>query len=43
MLQKMLPQQWEPREPAVLVSGHVNDSLGHLEVRLTWTVRGKKN
>ena len=43
LLQKLLPQWWDPREPAVLVSGHVNDSLGHLEVRLTWTVRGKKN
>jgi eukaryotic-like serine/threonine-protein kinase len=41
LLQKMLPQRRDPREPAVLVSGHVNDSLGHLEVRLTWTVRGK--
>ncbi len=43
LLQKLLPQRWDLREPAVLVSGHVNDSLGHLEVRLTWTVRGKKN
>jgi serine/threonine protein kinase/tetratricopeptide (TPR) repeat protein len=43
LLQKLLPQRWDPRDPAVLVSGHVNDSLGHLEVRLTWTVRGKKN
>jgi eukaryotic-like serine/threonine-protein kinase len=42
LLQKLLPQ-WDPHEPAVLVSGHVNDSLGHLEVRLTWTVRGKKS
>ena len=40
-IQKMLPQKWETQEPAVRVSGHVNDSLGHLEVRLTWTVRGK--
>ncbi|HTY62163.1 MAG TPA: protein kinase [Acidobacteriota bacterium] len=40
--QKVLPQQWDAREPAVLVTGHVNDTLGHLEVRLTWTVRGKK-
>ena len=43
LLQKLLLQRWDPHEPAVLVSGHVNDSLGHLEVRLTWTVRGKKN
>ena len=43
LLQKLLPQRWDPHEPAVLVSGHVNDSLGHLEVRLTWTVRGRKN
>ena len=43
LLQKLLPRRWEPREPAVVVSGHVNDSLGHLEVGLTWTVRGKKS
>jgi serine/threonine protein kinase/tetratricopeptide (TPR) repeat protein len=43
LLQKLLPQRGGPHEPAVLVSGHVNDSLGHLEVRLTLTVRGKKN
>ena len=41
-LQRMMPQRWDTRGPAVLVSGHVNDMLGHLEVRLTWTVRGKK-
>ena len=43
LLQKLLPQRWDLREPAVLVSGHVNDSLGHLEVGLTWIVRGKIN
>ena len=42
LLQKLLPQRWDLREPAVLVSGHVNDSLGHLEVRLTWISPGQE-
>jgi serine/threonine protein kinase/Tfp pilus assembly protein PilF len=43
LLQKILPWHWELREPAVLVSGHVSDSLGLLEVRLDCVVRGKKD
>jgi tetratricopeptide (TPR) repeat protein/tRNA A-37 threonylcarbamoyl transferase component Bud32 len=41
-LARMFPWQWEIREPAVLVSGRVNDSLGVLEVSLDCVVRGKK-
>lgn len=36
-----LPQR-EIREPAVLVSGQVIDSLGRLEVKLSYVVRGRK-
>jgi serine/threonine protein kinase/tetratricopeptide (TPR) repeat protein len=41
--QKMIPVQWEMREPAMLVSGQVTDSLGQLEVKLDCAVRGKRN
>jgi serine/threonine protein kinase/tetratricopeptide (TPR) repeat protein len=35
---------WESiREPAVLVSGHVSDSQGQLEVRLDFAARGNEN
>lgn len=42
LLQKFIPAKWEMRQPAVLVSGQVNDSLGQIEVKLDCVVRGKK-
>ncbi len=42
LLQRLFPRKWEMRDPAVLVSGEVEDSLGHLEMRIQWTVRGRK-
>lgn len=42
-LQNLIPPQWEMREPALLVSGQVNDSVGHLEVKLEWVARGKRS
>jgi eukaryotic-like serine/threonine-protein kinase len=41
--QRIIPPQWNMRAPAILVSGQVNDSLGQLEVKLDWVVRGKKS
>ena len=41
-LRKLLRLQWETDKPAVLLSGNVNDSLGHLEVQLRWMVRGSE-
>ncbi len=41
--QSIIPVQWEMREPAMLVSGLVTDSLGHLEVKLDCVFRGKRN
>ncbi len=41
--QWIIPAQWEMREPAMLVSGQVTDSLGQLEVKLDCVVRGKRN
>jgi serine/threonine protein kinase/tetratricopeptide (TPR) repeat protein len=43
LLQRILPWQPEMRDPAVLVSGQVNDSLGLLEVKLDCVVRGKRD
>jgi len=43
LLAKLIPWQREIREPAVLVSGQVSDSLGVLEVSLDCIVRGKKD
>lgn len=43
LLYRIMPGQWERKEPAMLISGQVNDSLGHLEIRLSYSVRGKKN
>jgi serine/threonine protein kinase/tetratricopeptide (TPR) repeat protein len=40
-LQRIIPKRWKVREPALIVSGQVSDSLGQLEVRLDCTVRGK--
>jgi len=42
-LRRLLPFQWEVREPALLVSGQVNDSLGQLEVRLDCVARGNRS
>jgi eukaryotic-like serine/threonine-protein kinase len=40
--QKIIPWQWgEMHEPAIRISGQINDSLGLLEVKLTCIVRGK--
>jgi len=41
--QSLLPGKWEMREPALVVSGHVNDSVGQLEVKLECVVRGNKS
>jgi serine/threonine protein kinase/tetratricopeptide (TPR) repeat protein len=41
-LQHLIPQKWKTREPALVISGQVSDSLGQLEVRLDCIVRGKK-
>jgi serine/threonine protein kinase/tetratricopeptide (TPR) repeat protein len=41
--QRIYARLWEMREPAVIVSGQVNDSLGLLEVKLDYVVRGKKD
>jgi eukaryotic-like serine/threonine-protein kinase len=41
-LQKLSPLHWETKEPAMLISGQVSDSLGQLEVKLDCVVRGKK-
>jgi eukaryotic-like serine/threonine-protein kinase len=38
----LLPLQREMLEPALLVSGQVNDSLGQLEIRLDCVARGKR-
>ncbi len=43
LLQRIAPWQWEMKEPAVLISGQVSDSLGLLEIKLDCAVRGKKN
>ncbi len=43
LLARLIPWQWEIREPAVLVSGHVSDSLGALEISLDCVVRGRKD
>ncbi|MBN1570939.1 MAG: protein kinase [Acidobacteria bacterium] len=43
LLMKILPAKWYKMEPAMLLSGQVNDSLGQLEIRLTCVTRGKKN
>jgi serine/threonine protein kinase/tetratricopeptide (TPR) repeat protein len=42
-LQRFFPLRLEMREPSLLVSGQVNDSLGQLEVRLDCVIRGKKD
>jgi tetratricopeptide (TPR) repeat protein len=41
--QRIFPIEREVHEPAVRVSGQVNDSLGRLEVTLDCLVRGKKD
>jgi tetratricopeptide (TPR) repeat protein/predicted Ser/Thr protein kinase len=41
-LQRMASWPRELREPAVMVSGQVSDSLGLLEIKMDCTVRGKK-
>jgi serine/threonine protein kinase/Tfp pilus assembly protein PilF len=41
LLGRIMPQQWDRKEPALLLSGQVNDSLGQLEVKLTYSIRGK--
>ncbi len=43
LLQRLIPLRWEMREPALLVSGQVNDSLGPLEIKLVCLVRGKRS
>jgi serine/threonine protein kinase/tetratricopeptide (TPR) repeat protein len=43
LLQRFIPQKWEMREPALVISGQVRESLGQLEVRLDCIVRGKKD
>jgi serine/threonine protein kinase/tetratricopeptide (TPR) repeat protein len=43
LLQRIIPWRWEIRDPAVLVSGQVSDSLGLLEIRLNYVVRGKRD
>ncbi len=40
--QRLFPWHSEKPEPAIRISGRVNDSLGRLEVDLTCTVRGKR-
>jgi serine/threonine protein kinase/tetratricopeptide (TPR) repeat protein len=42
-MNKIVLWQWDRKEPAMLLSGQVNDSLGLLEVKLTYVNRGKKN
>jgi serine/threonine protein kinase/Tfp pilus assembly protein PilF len=43
IFQKIIPWRWgETHEPAIRISGQINDSLGLVEVRLTCVVRGKK-
>jgi serine/threonine protein kinase/tetratricopeptide (TPR) repeat protein len=42
IFQKLIPWKWgEMHEPAIRISGQINDSLGLLEVKLTCVVRGK--
>jgi eukaryotic-like serine/threonine-protein kinase len=41
-MQRLLPWQRDMREPVVRISGQVNDSLGSLEVKLDYAVRGKQ-
>jgi len=41
-LQSILPLHREMHEPALLLSGQVNNSLGQLEIRLDCVVRGKR-
>jgi tetratricopeptide (TPR) repeat protein len=43
LIQRLIPLKWEMREPAMLVSGQVNDSLGQIEVKLDCVVRAKRN
>ncbi len=40
-LQNLLPAQWDRKEPAMPLAGQVTDSLGQLEVRLKYSIRGK--
>jgi serine/threonine protein kinase/tetratricopeptide (TPR) repeat protein len=40
---RLIPAKWEMQEPALLISGQVNDSLGQLEVQLDCVVRGQKD
>jgi eukaryotic-like serine/threonine-protein kinase len=42
LLQRFSPLRWETKEPAMLISGQVTDSLGQLEVKLDCVVQGKK-
>ncbi|MBN1569633.1 MAG: protein kinase [Acidobacteria bacterium] len=41
--QRIIPRQRRMLEPAVVLSGQVSDSLGHLEIRLDGKVRGKRH
>jgi tetratricopeptide (TPR) repeat protein len=44
IFQKIFSWQWgEMHEPAIRISGQINDSLGLLEVKLECVVRGKKD
>jgi eukaryotic-like serine/threonine-protein kinase len=43
LLQRLIPDKWEMRAPALLISGQVDDSLGQLEVRLDCVIRGQKD
>jgi len=42
-LRRLIPARWDRKEPAMLISAQVTDSLGQLEVRLTYSLRGKKD
>ncbi len=41
LLQRINPRQRDSRKPSLMVSGHVSDSLGLLEVKLDCSARGK--
>ena len=41
-LKSLIPAKWDRKRPAMSISGQVSDSLGQLEVRLSYSFRGKE-
>jgi serine/threonine protein kinase/Tfp pilus assembly protein PilF len=41
-LRRLIPSRWDRKDPAMPIAAQITDSLGQLEVRLTYSLRGKK-